>query len=143
MDNKKRERLLAEDDADIEAIDALIAEHAKKKSMRTLTKIISGGQTGADIAGLKAAKRLGLATGGTAPPHFGTSKGSQEGLLKSFGLNAIPLTTSWESAYCSRSMLNVDNADATVAFRVKASPGTDKTIGYCVTKRWQNSGSLS
>jgi hypothetical protein len=32
-----------------------------------IEKLISGGQTGADRAGLEAAKALGIATGGTAP----------------------------------------------------------------------------
>ena len=34
-------------------------------------------------------------------------------------------------------MKNVDDAGATIAFRTKPSPGTDKTIGYAQTGRWQ------
>lgn len=103
-----------------------------------LKLIISGGQTGADMAGLYAARELGYDTGGTAAPNFSTSKGLREQLLKSFGLSALPLESSWASSYTKRSMLNVDNATATVAFRVKSgSPGTEKTIGYCMTKKWK------
>lgn len=33
---------------------------------------------------------------------------------------------------------NVDDSDATVAFRNHSSVGTDKTLGYALTKKWQN-----
>ena len=36
---------------------------------RRLWKIISGGQTGADLGALVGARRIGLETGGTAPNH--------------------------------------------------------------------------
>jgi hypothetical protein len=102
-----------------------------------LRKVISGGQTGADLAGLRAARHLGYETGGTAAPNFSTSAGSQRDLLQTFGLTAIPLGSShWAAAYSKRTMKNVDDSDATVAFRVKSSAGTEKTIGYCVTHKW-------
>jgi hypothetical protein len=101
-----------------------------------LSKIISGGQTGADLAGLHAARCLGIKTGGTAAPNYSTTHGYQPELLKSFELTTIPLQSTWAAAYSKRSMINVDNSDATVVFRVKSSPGTDKTIGYCIYKRW-------
>lgn len=103
---------------------------------QTLGKVISGGQAGADQAALRAAQTLGYETGGTAAPDFSTSRGQERDLLLSFGLTALPRGSSWEAAYCQRSMKNVDDADATIAFRVKKSPGTDKTVGYCVKKRW-------
>ncbi len=40
-----------------------------------VVRIISGGQTGADRAGLEAGKLLGVATGGTAPANFLTENG--------------------------------------------------------------------
>ena len=38
--------------------------------------------------------------------------------------------------YITRSKLNVDHSDGTIAFRTHKSFGTDKTIGYCLTKKW-------
>ena len=103
----------------------LRGEEKRSKIFFPLQKIISGGQTGADLAGLKAGRYMGLRTGGTAAPNFSTSAGRQDILLKSFGLTALPLTSSWSAAYCKRTMMNIDNANATVAFRVKESSGTD------------------
>ncbi len=48
----------------------------------TLREIISGGQTGADQAGLYVGKMLGLKTGGVAPPHFMTHEGPNPELLR-------------------------------------------------------------
>ena len=49
-------------------------------------KVISGGQTGADIAALIAARELGLETGGFAPTGWLSENGAQEALLRSFGM---------------------------------------------------------
>jgi len=43
-----------------------------------LHKIISGGQTGADRAGLVVGKSLGLEIGGTAPKGWKTEESSEE-----------------------------------------------------------------
>ncbi len=51
-----------------------------------ITKIISGGQTGADQAGLMVAHRLGLKRGGTAPPGFMTEEGPKPNFLQAMGL---------------------------------------------------------
>lgn len=102
-----------------------------------LCKIISGGQTGADQAGLQAGRTLGYETGGTAPPDFHTSSGPQPELLGAFGLVAMDPVSSMVVAYCMRSKKNVDDADATLVFRVQKSPGTDNTIGYCITGQWK------
>ena len=52
----------------------------------SLTKIISGGQTGADMGALLAARDLGMESGGVAPKGWRTEDGPQETLLLSFGL---------------------------------------------------------
>lgn len=101
-----------------------------------LRKIISGGQTGADKAGLDAAVKLGFETGGTAPPNFQTSNGPDRSLI-SLGLTALPPQASLAQGYVKRSIQNVNDADATVVFRTHSSAGTDKTIGYCVTGKWK------
>jgi len=42
---------------------------------------------------------------------------------------------SYAQVYVMRSMRNVDDSDATIAFRLEPSIGTDKTLGYCLTKK--------
>ena len=92
------------------------------------SKIISGGQTGADLGGLVGAERVGIPTGGTAPKGFKTEKGPQpEVLAGGFGLTALP-----SGSYNKRTRLNVMNSDATVIFATNAgSSGTKLTIKYC------------
>lgn len=97
-------------------------------------KIVSGGQIGADIAALRAARRLGLATGGFAPAGFMTAHGPNPQLAE-FGLAPVR-GGSLAQQYVRRSTMNVDAADATLAIRLEASRGTDCTIGYAVCGRW-------
>jgi len=99
-------------------------------------RVISGGQTGADIAGVEAAKELGLETGGWLPKGWRTQDGARPEYRNQYGMSEHP-----DAGYTGRTRQNVDDADATIAFRFKYSAGTDKTIGYAQTGRWQN-GSL-
>jgi hypothetical protein len=96
-----------------------------------LEKIVSGGQIGADKAALRAAKTLGYQTGGWAPKGFKTLDGPCPTLGNQFGLKELR-----EPDYPTRSKRNVDESDATIAFRFHSSAGTNKTIGYCITKEW-------
>lgn len=98
-----------------------------------LEKIISGGQTGADMGGLLAGRELGLETGGTAPRGWKTENGSESELLSSFGL-IENITPGWKD----RTIKNVINSDGTIAFLLHKSPGTQKTIGYCIHEKWVN-----
>lgn len=97
-----------------------------------LHTVISGGQTGADWAALEAAHSLGYDTGGAAPMGYLTAAGCRRRELKSFGLVEMK-----SASYPDRSRANVDNADATVVFRVRHSAGTDKTIGYAISGQWK------
>ena len=102
-----------------------------------LTKIISGGQTGADEGALLAARELGYNTGGYCTVGYVTSKGKNPALGTVFGLQEIETSTSKVSAmYIQRSKMNVDKSDGTIVFRLRSSPGTDKTVNYCLNKRW-------
>ena len=85
-------------------------------------RIISGGQTGVDRAGLEVAKELGIATGGTAPKGYRTQRGSDPS-LKDFGLgeDASP-------DYRPRTIKNVQDADGTVWFGDPNSPGGRLTL---------------
>jgi len=98
-----------------------------------LEKIISGGQTGADIAGLIAAKECGYVTGGTAPKHYKTEDGTNLDLKKIYNLIDI-------GSYKSRTIKNICDSDGTLAFIVhNGIGGTSKTVGYCIHKRWTDS----
>ena len=97
-------------------------------------KIVSGGQCGVDMAALRAARRLQLATGGFAPAGYMTAHGANPQLAQ-FGLVEVR-GGSLAQQYVRRSMLNVDAAEATLAVRLEVSRGTDCTIGYATTGRW-------
>lgn len=88
--------------------------------------IISGGQSGVDQEALRAAKVLGIATGGTMPRGFMTLDGPRPDLAKEYGL-----TECSEPGYPARTEANVVNSDATL--RVAAdfnSPGELCTLRY-------------
>ena len=86
-------------------------------------KIISGGQTGADQAGLKVARDLRFKTGGWAPLDFMTSDGSQKKLLEEYGLLDSGMT------YRDRTGMNVRDSNATIRLAVDFNtPGEKCTL---------------
>jgi len=88
-------------------------------------KIISGGQTGADQAGLEAAYQLGLQTGGTAPPKFMTEDGPRVFLLTTYNL----IEGGYDpKIYPRRTVENVKNSDGTLWFGKSNSPSGKLTI---------------
>jgi hypothetical protein len=89
-----------------------------------LRKIISGGQIGADQAGLFAAEQLGLTTGGWAPRGFRTDDGPMYDLGPRF-----KLIEHSSSNYQPRTYSNVLVSDATVLFG-RDSPGYRLTAKY-------------
>jgi len=102
-------------------------------------KVISGGQNGVEQIALKTAwkyKNRGFETGGTAPINFMTSEGPNTQLRSVYGLTELATTLPLNAQYVLRSRMNVDNADATLAFMLYASVGTAKTINYCKTHKW-------
>ncbi len=73
-----------------------------------LKKIISGGQTGADRAGLDAAIKFGLDHGGAIP----LGRRTEDGVLSSrYRLQELPT-----HSYPARTEKNVLNSDATIIF---------------------------
>lgn len=76
-----------------------------------LKKVISGGQTGADITGLLVAKLFMLETGGTMPKGFKTLRGNRPLYAAYYGL----VEDSNES-YVPRTRKNVLDSDGTVRF---------------------------
>lgn len=88
-------------------------------------KIHSGGQTGADLAGLWVARTFNLPTGGWAPQNFKTLIGDQPTLGTEFGLK------DWGN-YRQRTIRNVSESDLTMIFGSSfQSPGTKLTISAC------------
>jgi hypothetical protein len=92
-----------------------------------LKMIISGGQTGADEAGLMAAKAHDIPTGGMAPKNYWTEKGSNYELRDVYGLTESPVM-----GYTHRTKENVKNSDGTVLFGDMTSSGSRSTIELCV-----------
>lgn len=76
-----------------------------------LRKVISGGQTGADQGGLRAAKRFGIPTGGKIPRNFLTENGRNSELGRLYGLECHP-----SDKYPPRTFDNAKNSDGTIRF---------------------------
>ena len=77
-----------------------------------IDKVISGGQIGADIAGLRAAKAFGVETGGHAPKGWRTLYGPNPNLAK-YGL-----VEHGSSSYPPRTRENARNSDGTIRFAI-------------------------
>lgn len=72
-------------------------------------RVISGGQTGSDRAGLIVAKNLGFATGGWIPKGCRTTNGEEPWLKEHFGLIETDAFN-----YQRRTELNAKNSDGTI-----------------------------
>ena len=82
-----------------------------------ITKIVSGGQTGADQAGLRAARGAGIPTGGWAPLGWDTESGPAPWLAE-WGLVECQ-----EPGYPAHQSELMQDSDATVWFGSIQSPG--------------------
>jgi hypothetical protein len=74
-----------------------------------VTEVWSGGQDGADIAGLRAAKIVGLPTGGWMPNGWRTMSGRRPGYAAMYGMTEHE---SWR--YQPRTACNVRDCDPTL-----------------------------
>lgn len=92
----------------------------------TITKIISGGQTGVDIAALRAARSAGIATGGWCPRNWMTESGPQPELLKSLGLREH-----MSAKYPPRTRANVQESDCTLIIAEQLDDGSKLTAEHC------------
>jgi hypothetical protein len=91
----------------------------------TLLRVVSGGQTGADLGGLLAAEELGVPTGGWAPKGWRTDVGPAPWLGSRFGLQECETP-----GYPARTQRNVLLAQATLIFGDPTSPGCRLTASY-------------
>lgn len=92
----------------------------------SLIRIISGAQTGADQGALRAAKALGLLTGGYMPRGWCTDDGPSPNFESLYGMRQ---TTS--SYYPQRTRMNVIESDGTLIWGRLNSPGCLLTLKYC------------
>lgn len=93
-------------------------------------KVISGGQTGADIAGLRAAVHVGIDTGGTAPRGFRTENGDYATLGKLYGLKEHS-----SREYPPRTIKNIMDSDCTLVIGDIKEAGSRLTISMCFQKK--------
>jgi hypothetical protein len=76
-----------------------------------LKKVISGGQTGADIAGVATAKKFGYEVGGLMPKGFKTLAGPRPNYATLYNMQEHT-----SAAYPPRTYANVKNSDGTLRF---------------------------
>lgn len=89
------------------------------------TRIISGGQTGADMGALKAARDLGIKTGGWAPKGWITEDGPNP------ELNKYGLIQHSSPNYPPRTRMNCQDGDLTAIFGDMKSAGAKLTVDIC------------
>lgn len=94
-----------------------------------IERIISGGQTGADQAGLAAAKHLGLKTGGWMPKGYRTEAGPRPEFLNLYGM-----LEHTDHSYLPRTALNVLQSGGTLVFGNQYSSGSSLTISLGLRK---------
>ncbi len=97
----------------------------QKKQPKLIAAIVSGGQTGADRAGLDAALAAGLSHGGWCP----RGRLAEDGVIpRRYHLEELE-----EPDYAARTKRNVADSDATLIFTFgPAVGGSAATIGYAI-----------
>lgn len=98
-------------------------------SLSLITKIISGGQTGADRGGLIAGYKLGIPIGGHAPKGWLTEAGVNPKLANAGLIEDTDVHSNKRAdIYRSRTKKNVINSDGTVLFGHSNTAGSRLTI---------------
>jgi hypothetical protein len=108
-------------------------------------KVVSGGQSGVDIAGLDAALEAGLKTGGTAAAKFTRendsgqkfndySQAEKYGLVEGKSIIRSGRYGTYSDVYHDRTIKNAQEADGTIWFGDKTSPGGRLTLGQQAQK---------
>lgn len=92
-------------------------------------KIISGGQTGADRAGLIAAKFWGLDTGGWMPLGFKALDGFHPEFAKEFNIRQTG-----DTRYTRRTEMNVYHSDVTIRFATNWKSRGELFTLRCIAK---------
>jgi hypothetical protein len=92
-----------------------------------LKKIISGGETGANLAGWRAAKAFGVAAGGWMRQGFLTDDGCHPEFAEQYGASASPADS--EPAHIEQ---NVQDSDATIWFGRTTNSSAHATAAACL-----------
>jgi hypothetical protein len=79
-----------------------------------ITQVISGGQTGADQTGWRAAEACSIPTGGWMPFGFLSEDGPQRWFANVYGAREMPT-----KSYPARTVQNVMDSDGTLWFGAK------------------------
>jgi len=106
----------------------IVGEHDKKMKPK-LRKVISGGQTGADIAGVMTAKKFGYEVGGWMPLGFKTLAGSKPRYAELYGM----LEHS-SASYPPRTHCNVSESDGTIRFAFNFDSAGEKCTLKAIEK---------
>ncbi len=91
-----------------------------------LDKIISGGQSGADRAGWRAARTFGVSSGGWMPRGFLAEDGPHPEFADQYGAAELPA-----DSVRDRTEQNVLATDATLWFGVTTTLRAQATVGAC------------
>ena len=91
-----------------------------------IEKVISGGQTGADRAGLDAAMEAGIPTGVFCPK----GRLAEDGIIP----NSYPLTELTRGGYPARTEKNVVESDGTLILNIRKLTGGTKLTEDCAKK---------
>jgi len=91
-----------------------------------LDRIISGGQTGADLPGWRVARAFGIPTGGWMPGGFLTEDGPRPDLAEAFGAAELPTAD-----YRARTRRNATEADVTLWIGSTDTPVARTTLRAC------------
>ncbi len=91
-----------------------------------LDKIISGGQSGADQAGWRAARTFGVSSGGWMTRGFLAEDGPHPEFADQYGAAELPTESD-----TTRTQRNVQDSDATLWFGVTTTSGAQATVGAC------------
>ncbi len=92
-----------------------------------LDYIISGGQTGADLGGLRGAQAFGIRTGGWMPLGWITENGPKPEYERLFGMKEHPVAD-----YPPRTRANIDESHGTLIISQNwDSRGTVQTVNLC------------
>jgi hypothetical protein len=105
------------------------AKHVKR--YWPLTTVISGGQTGADQAGWRAAKALGYNTFGYMPQGYLTEVGCMPQFATEYGAQVHPDALSYDA----RTALNIEASSGTVLFGRLDTPGARLAVRVLRQKR--------
>jgi Circularly permutated YpsA SLOG family len=92
-----------------------------------LERIISGGQTGADQAGWRAAQAFGVPTGGWMPSGFVTDDGPHPEFAEAYGATEMVIVSA-----AARIERNVEHSDATLWFGVTTAFAARVTVEACL-----------